>query len=121
MAKSSRLKALYRVSAGCSFLEKNARGTQMSFWHCCRTPPTATSEASTWRRVGADSCGKTRRVASARAAFASEKACRATSDQVILVDSPLLLPFSKAVRGVRSLAADGINLCNCHALEIHRG
>src|ERR1044072_1637709 len=29
------------------FLEKKARGTQMSFWYCCRTPPTANSEAST--------------------------------------------------------------------------
>src|ERR1044072_3176692 len=86
MTKSSRLKALYRVSAGWSFLEKKARGTHISFWYCCRTPPTANSEASTRSRVGADSCGKTRRVASARAAFASEKACRATSDQVILVD-----------------------------------
>src|ERR1700755_2859296 len=49
------------------FLEKKARGTHISFWYCCRTPPTANSEASTCSRVGADYCGKTRRVTLASA------------------------------------------------------
>src|SRR5215469_14547350 len=53
IARSSRLKAEYFCSVAENFLEKKASGCQISLWHCCKTAPTAKSEASTCMRVGA--------------------------------------------------------------------
>ena len=52
--------------------------------YCCKTAPTAVSDASVMRQVGASESGYDRREALARASFVALKAARAESVQVTL-------------------------------------
>ena len=81
MAGSSRSNALYRVCAGLRALEKNARGYHWLAICCCRTAPTAVSEASVMMQVGAPSSGCTSRVAIATASLTLVRASVAASFQ----------------------------------------
>ena len=56
-ASSSLSNVLYRVSAGFIFLEKKEMGCQAPLMCCWRTAPTAVSEASVIRQVGASGLG----------------------------------------------------------------
>ena len=57
-------------------------GCHVSSLYCCKTAPTAVSDASVMRQVGASAVGYERRVALANASFVSLKAVRAASLQV---------------------------------------
>jgi len=72
---------LYRVSAGVIFLEKKEIGCQAPLLCCWRTAPTAVSDASVIRQVGASGVGYERSEALARASFVALKEARAASFQ----------------------------------------
>lgn len=59
-----------------------AMGDQPSLMYCCKTAPTAQSEASAIMQVGACGLGCTSRVASARASLIVLKAVMASSPQL---------------------------------------
>ena len=80
-ASTSLSKVLQRVSAGVIFLKKNEIGRQLSLTSC-ETAPTAVSDASVMRQVGASESGYDRKEALARASFVPMKAARAESIQV---------------------------------------
>ena len=56
-------------------------GEQFPLMYCCSTAPTAMSDASVIRQVGASGTGWTRSDASASVYLISEKAVTAVSDQ----------------------------------------
>ncbi len=56
-ASSSLSNVLYRVSAGVIFREKKEMGFHTPLIFCWRMAPTATSEASVVRQVGASGVG----------------------------------------------------------------
>ena len=55
--KQFSVEVLYLVSAGCNFLEKYESGCHAPSMYCCSTAPTATSDASVIRQVGASALG----------------------------------------------------------------
>ena len=104
---NSRSKVLYLVSAGDNFLEKYESGVHCPLINCCRTAPTAISEASVLMLVGAFATGWFNRVAFDRAVFAAWKASDALVVQVnVLVD----LVDSTADSGDKMRAHCGMNL-----------
>ena len=88
-ASSSRSKVLYLVSAGVILREKNEMGCHVPCICCCSTAPTAISDASVIRQVGASGMGWERREALARASFVVLKEAMAVSVQVRFWDLAL--------------------------------
>ena len=67
-------KALYQVSVGLSFVEKNTKGHDWCTVNCCKTAPTATSDASVMIQVRVSSLRWKSNVAVAKACLMSSRA-----------------------------------------------